>query len=178
MISYIFPAFQQRKTIQGSRSKCSQTVVYPCQLSGEWFVFFVAFILMGLFAGNLYAQDITVVSDMDFSDTESLDASQTLIILPSDNNAAVFSISNGTPNAVVEVVIQEKSASLQFGNKVIRVVDFTYGGSLTSAKKGSVGTLDINGSLTNLRVGATASVKNRQAAGVYTSTLTLEVTYP
>ena len=126
---------------------------------------------------KLEAQTITVISDLQFPATESAAGSQSIVVQPNDGGAAVFD-AVGTANQTVDVIIAEKSIQIttSSGTK-LRVDSFTYGGSLTPSGIGATGTFDASGNLNNMRVGASASVKNNQISGTYSGTLTLKVTY-
>jgi len=133
--------------------------------------------IVSLTSTPLVAQTVTTISDLQFPTVVSASSSQTITVLPSDSGAAVFDVS-GTPNSIVGVEIAEKSIqATSAGGKQIKIDSFTYGGSLVPAAKGATGTLDASGNLTNMRIGASASVKNKQESGVYTGTLTLSVIY-
>ena len=134
-------------------------------------------LLFFFLTGPLAAQTITTISDLLFPSVVSSASSQTITVLASDGGAAVFDLT-GTANSVVAVEIAEKSIqATSAGGKQIKIDGFTYGGSLTPAAKGATGTLDAAGNLTNMRIGATASVKNKQESGTYIGTLTLTVVY-
>ena len=116
---------------------------------------------------------ITAQSGLDFPDTESTAAQQTVVVAPTDAGAADFNIA-GELNEAVTASVVEPSVTMTVGSTNIVVDTFTFGGAL--AADGS-GTLDGTGALAGAKVGGTATVPANAESGTYTGTLTFRVTY-
>ena len=121
---------------------------------------------------------ITESQSLSFEPTLSKQAVN-VVTAPSDTRAAVFS-AQGTANesisaSVVETsIVMSKDGTGINANETITVDSFKYGGNLASDGTGS---FDSSGSLTNMRVGATAHVQSDDVSGDYIGTATLRVTY-
>ncbi|MBF0351820.1 MAG: DUF4402 domain-containing protein [SAR324 cluster bacterium] len=120
----------------------------------------------------------TVVSNTDNND---------IIVDPEDSGAAVFDV-KGFPYQEVRVFILHdetymypvditQNSSNSSGDRVIKVMRFTYGGSLRDHGRGGEGYLNAQGMLTNMRIGATAKLQNQPVPGAYLGQLILRVVY-
>ncbi|MBF0237766.1 MAG: DUF4402 domain-containing protein [SAR324 cluster bacterium] len=120
----------------------------------------------------------TVVSNTDNND---------IIVDPEDSGAAVFEV-KGTPYQEIRVFILNdetymypvditQNSSNSSGDSVIKVMRFTYGGSLRDSGKGGEGYLNAQGTMTNMRIGATATLQNSPLPGSYQGQLILRVVY-
>ena len=103
---------------------------------------------------------------------------QDIVIAPSDSGAAVFDISGDAYTQIsIEVTNNRLNMVTGSGNgssKKILVSQWSYGGTVDS---NGLGTLDQFGSLTNIRVGATAAVKVSNIPGPYSASGTVRITY-
>lgn len=104
--------------------------------------------------------------------------SQDIVITASDAGAAVFS-ATGDPNVAVTGQIVEKKTNMyttgatgQAGR--ITVDNWSYGGNLASNGSGN---FDGAGQLTNMRVGATATVGSSDPEGFYSGSATFRLVY-
>lgn len=100
----------------------------------------------------------------------------TVVIAPTDADAAVFNAS-GDANAPVVASIVENSIVLTTGSgsgaaQQIVVDSWTFGGSLAAD---GTGVLDAQGQLTNIRIGATATVESDDIGGDYSASPTLRL---
>ncbi|MDH5560495.1 MAG: DUF4402 domain-containing protein, partial [Deltaproteobacteria bacterium] len=140
---------------------------------------FIGVILFALSASSLQAQVVTLINNLTFPTTEDLSAGQAVTVLPTDANAAVFTIT-GTPNTPVTISIvpsNNVNMVLSGGSKKIKIIDFTFGGSVPTQLSPITATLDATGNLSNLRLGATANVLTSTAAGYYLTSIALRVIY-
>lgn len=123
----------------------------------------------------LTALSITENAALDFGE-EAVGYSGSIVIAPADG--AQFSVS-GHPNYQVQASIVESSINMTTGDgvgatKQIPVGSWTFGGNLNGS---GLGTLDGSGSLTNMRVGATATVEDTDIAGDYSGSATFRLVY-
>lgn len=78
-------------------------------------------------------------------------------VKPQSSQAAIFEVTGGRPNAKVNFIVRfPKLYSDVSNDDNVRMNNFTYGGSVD---KLGYGTLDENGALKNIRLGATVKVR-------------------
>ncbi|GEM_PF-5743793 len=121
---------------------------------------------------------ITVTTDLSLTFPPILSGTQTdLTVNPSDTNAAVF-IAVGSPDMQVVGGIVESSIVMIAGsgsaNERIPVDSFVTGGDMDTAGTAS---FSKSGTLDDLRVGATAHIKNNTLPGAYSGNATFRLLY-
>lgn len=96
---------------------------------------------------------------------------------PTDGGAAVFSATGRRNKSVYVRVLENKVRLYNQAGKRLYVDTFTYGGSLIPHRKGAVARFDMRGDLNNIRIGATANLRNKQENGTYSGNITLKIIY-
>ena len=112
---------------------------------------------------------ITKVQDLFFPDTTLTGSAFTVVVLPADSGAASFTAQGGKNRNITKSVVESSinmSASGVVGN--IAVDTFALTGPTA---------FDATGSITGIKVGATAHVLAASQDGNYTGTATLRVVY-
>ncbi|MDF1797418.1 MAG: DUF4402 domain-containing protein [Coxiellaceae bacterium] len=116
------------------------------------------------------------VADLNFGDV-LMGGAKNVVVNSNSAGVAKFNAS-GDRNARVIAGVVEKSIKISNGGKgsknEIVVDDWNYGGNVDGSGKGA---FDVNGSLTDIRVGGVAHVKADTEYGNFSGTATLRVTY-
>ncbi|MDF1654628.1 MAG: DUF4402 domain-containing protein [Coxiellaceae bacterium] len=116
------------------------------------------------------------VADLSFGDV-LMGGAKNVVVNSSSAGVAKFNAS-GDRNAHVIANVVEKSIKISNGGKgaknEIVVDDWNYGGNVDGAGKGQ---FNVNGTLSDIRVGGVAHVKADSEYGSYSGTATLRVTY-
>lgn len=104
-----------------------------------------------------------------------------VVVTAADANAAVLTASGKKNNAVTASVV-EPSILMTTGTgaapaEQIPVTGWTFGGSLVDGGGSGSGVMDGTGNITNMRVGATATVSASNVGGTYTGTATFRLVY-
>lgn len=136
--------------------------------------------LTQLLGGNLCIAAPVVITEQQALNFGPIIAyiTQNITIAPSDSGAAVFNVS-GDAYAPISVEVTNNRINMITGTgngqtKKILVNQWSYGGNVDG---GGVGTLDQFGTLTNIRIGATAAVKSSNLPGPYNGSATVRITY-
>lgn len=122
--------------------------------------------------------DVTLAKPLTFASMLT-NADQTVITTPESPNAAIFTATGAvgwqTQAEVVEnSIVLTKSGTAGGVTNEITVDTFTYGGNLDSS---GLGAFSGSGSLTDMRIGASAHIKAENGSGLYIGSGTLRVTY-
>jgi len=122
--------------------------------------------------------ELSISQNLSFESTFT-NKSSSMVTSPNSYRSAVFKAS-GEPNKKFIASIDASEIYMRLNGvgkakeEIIVVSDFTFGGDLD---KHGIGDFSNNGNLTNLRVGATASVKSYNMPGSYIGSTSLRLIY-
>ena len=129
--------------------------------------FFVAwtFFVIVLFSANAFAaQAVTMVSNMNFGD-QVVGIGVSAVVNPNDAGAAVFDATGLTPGKAVTCTVTTAPINIVIAGggatRTIAVNNFIISGCTS--------VVPASGSISGIRVGATATVKNTNLSGQYTA---------